>query len=111
MDAYRAEIAGATQWVASRAKSTVRYLSELGPRKGSARKRRRNPAIQLKSYLLQEAEATAREAKIAWLEANGMRVTSLQHDGVMASGTVGQEQIEKGTSEAASLACGFEVPW
>ena len=82
------------------------------------RTRRKDPALQLKSYLLQEAEATAREAKVAWFEANDVRVMGMQHDGVLVEeepwdDTCVQMGFDMGTqalvSTAASGACGFEV--
>ena len=83
-------------------------MREYRPKNNRGKKRR--PEIQLKSYLLQEAEATARDAKVAWFESQGMRVTSLQHDGVLvASNGNDQQSLEKGSSNAATQACGFQV--
>jgi len=65
-----------------------------------------------KSYVLQEAEATSREAKITWCRENGISVGNLQHDGIYVYGCpegMTREGLEKGMSEAASKACGFPV--
>ena len=108
MDAYRSEISGATKWIAEHSARAVAFVREYRPKNNRGKKRR--PEIQLKSYLLQEAEATARDAKVAWFESQGMRVTSLQHDGVLvASNGNDQQSLEKGSSNAATQACGFQV--
>ena len=52
----------------------------------------RGPRTTLKSYMLQEeAEAASREAKIRWCEQAGVRVVSLQHDGIVAIVGAGEE--------------------
>ena len=66
----------------------------------------------LKSYLLQEAEATSREAKIRWCEERGLAVTSLQHDGIFISNLADGMSLgdtEDELSRVATEACGFEV--
>ena len=64
-----------------------------------------------KSYILQEAEATARNAKVAWCHANGLRVTDLQHDGIMVAGIEPGSELDvtAGMEAAATAACGFGV--
>ena len=66
-----------------------------------------------KSYVLQEAECTARNAKIhvSWCQSRGLRVTNLQHDGVVVAGIAPGEEEEagRGMGEAATVACGFQV--
>ena len=44
-----------------------------------------------KSYVLQEAEATGRSAKLEWAAREGARVLSLQHDGVIL-GRMGRDE-------------------
>ena len=120
MQAYRAETAGATRWIAAHAPSAIDFLTQPRPMRvrRTRRTRRKDPALQLKSYLLQEAEATAREAKVAWFEANDVRVMGMQHDGVLVEeepwdDACVQMGFDMGTqalvSAAASEACGFEV--
>jgi hypothetical protein len=61
--------------------------------------------------VLQEVEATARNANIAWCNENGLRVTNLQHDGIVVAGIeYGREQdVAEGVAAAAREACGFSV--
>ena len=71
------------------------------------RKRR----LRWKSYVLQEAEACAREAKMAWAARAGIRVMNLQHDGIVTGSLGGRQsqEVAQGMQEAASHACGHEV--
>ena len=75
-------------------------------------RRKKNPALKLKSYLLQEAEAVSRGAKAEWAAGQGVRVVSLQHDGVvfhaLPDGLTAEEVAEQ-LSAAASRAAGYEV--
>ena len=66
------------------------------------RRARKDPARRLKSYLLQEAEATSREAKIRWCVANGKKVFGLQHDGIVV-------QSGDDASEETAMAAAMEV--
>ena len=68
-------------------------------RKGDKRK---DPKLTWKSYLLQEAEATSREAKIRWCVANGKKVFGLQHDGIVV-------QSGDDASEETAMAAAMEV--
>ena len=66
----------------------------------------------MKSYLLQEAEAVSRGAKMAWCEQNRVRVTSLQHDGIMVAELpqgLSAEEVAEQLTIAATSASGFEV--
>ena len=72
----------------------------------------RGPRTTLKSYMLQEeAEAASREAKIRWCEQAGVRVVSLQHDGIVAIVGAGEESdsAAKGMAREATAACGYGV--
>ena len=71
------------------------------------RKRR----LMWKSYVLQEAEACAREAKMAWATREGIRVMNLQHDGIVTGSLGGRQsqEVARGMQEAASHASGHEV--
>ena len=67
----------------------------------------------VKSYLLQEAEAISREAKLRWAIANNERVVSLQHDGVVikmdATNKKKIEEITEALKVEATRECGYEV--
>ena len=70
------------------------------------------PALRMKSYLLQEAEAASRQAKIDWCRTAGVRVTSLQHDGVMVDSLpdgLTADEVAELLSAAASARAGYEV--
>ena len=64
-----------------------------------------------KSYLLQEAEAVSRWAKVAEAKKLGVTVQSLQHDGVVASphAYLSQQAVASALARAASTAAGYEV--
>ena len=72
----------------------------------------RKPALRAKSYLLQEAEAVSRAAKMRWCREHGVRVVNLQHDGILMEsvpdGMTADEAAEL-MSAAASRAAGYEV--
>ena len=63
----------------------------------------------MKSYILQEAEAISREAKILWATKKGIRIMSLQHDGIVMKVTEDTEKIRVELEKAASLACGYAI--
>ena len=60
------------------------------------------------SFVLQEAEAAARNAKIAWCHAHGKRVISLQHDGILVADIVpgSEPQTAAALSAVAADAAG-----
>ena len=83
----------------------------------------RNPTMSMrgrrltwKSYVLQEAEAVSRGAKIKWARKKGVTVHSLQHDCVVL-GKIGQTAMDQGESEyiarelstVATAAAGYPV--
>ena len=61
-----------------------------------------------KSYVLQEAEATGREAKVSWAVGEGVEVHSMQHDCVVL-GRVGSDAADEGEREALEEVLGEEV--
>ena len=68
--------------------------------------------MTLKSYMLQEAEAASREAKLRWCGEHDVRVISLQHDGVVAmtgESALGRDAMAEAMSEVATAACGYGV--
>ena len=91
MVGYRDELAEAGVRMAERADSMLDYLSQQDSwakktRKGTRRRAQSRPEVTLRSYLLQEAEAVGREAKLTTVGAMGLRVVNLQHDGVAIEG-------------------------
>ena len=81
-------------------------MSKIDPKKwGKA-------SLTAKSYILQAAEATSREAKLhVWeCKKRGIQVGSLQHDGILCYVRKEEEaEAERAMSEAASAACGYPV--
>ena len=77
--AYREAQAGCTKEMAQ---GSTWMLSLLKAKAAGSEKREEKVERTLKSYLLQEAEATSRGAKIEWLRKRGVKVTNLQHDGI-----------------------------
>ena len=76
------------------------------------RRQGKKPELRLKSYLLQEAEAVSRAAKVAWASEHGVRVTSLQHDGVMLDSLpdgLEADEVAEQLGMCASRAAGYEV--
>ena len=78
----------------------------------STERNKKDPKLRTKSYLLQEAEAVSRAAKMGWCAEHGVRVTSIQHDGIMVAhlpaGRTG-EDVAAALAQAATAACGYEV--
>jgi len=70
------------------------------------------PILTLKSFILQEAEAVGREAKLRAAAVMGLRVVSLQHDGVAFTGfgVAGrQAEIAEAMSREVTAACGYRA--
>ena len=95
--------------------STALALIRASHAAGSTAHRKAGHTV--KSYFLQEAEATARQAKIDWCKSHGLKVMSLQHDGILATlpddwgntHSLTAEDIAEQLSGAAGLAGGYEV--
>jgi hypothetical protein len=109
VEGYHRALASGTKWMASRLGSMVKFIE-----KGAKTQRERRKAEKTaKSYVLQEAEAASRNAKIGWCRANGLDVADLQHDGIVVVGVddteEARERAAKGMARAASEACGYEV--
>ena len=107
--AYREAQIGCTP---DMAKGSARMLAMLKTRAAGSKKKEEKVERTLKSYLLQEAEATSRGAKIAWLKANGVKVMNLQHDGIFVDSLPGGmelEEVAEKLSEAATAACKYQV--
>ena len=97
-----------TTWIITRAKPMWDFLERMDlPKKKGKRKDRK---LMVKSYLLQEAEAVSREAKIRWAKEKGLRVMNLQHDGlVIQTGVENIKDYETQMEKAAEEACGYKV--
>lgn len=113
---YRDELARAASWMAERAESMMAYLSQEDHRarkkKGKRKRRCASPILTLKSFILQEAEAVGREAKLRAAAVMGLRVVSLQHDGVAFTGFgVADRQVEiaEAMSREVTAACGYRA--
>jgi hypothetical protein len=87
----------------------VKFLEVMKCRK--ARGKPVRPILRAKSYILQEAEAAVRSAKVEWCEMVGVQVLGLQHDGIWVSRQEGRggEEAAKMMSEFVSKKCGYEV--
>ena len=100
-----------TQQAMRESSRALQYLALLkhggGETPAGARKRR----TTLKSYMLQEAEAASREAKLSWCQQAGIRVVSLQHDGIVAMVVAGEacDHAAQGMAKVATAACGYKV--
>ena len=106
MEAYQKAQEGSTDWLWLQAGGALRSFMKRSYQQDE-RKRR----LRWKSYVLQEAEACAREAKLAWAARAGIRVLNLQHDGIVTGSLGGRQsqEVAQGMQEAASHACGHEV--
>ena len=104
---YRTAQQEGTRCIAGRSEAMLEMLRE-GFRAGSREWKRRE--LTAKSYVLQEAEAAAREAKMQWAEEAGLEVQGLQHDGIVVGGSgVNAAEMELGMSRAATQWCGYSV--
>ena len=96
-------MAGSAGHAGASATQSVRMLAYIGQCMTPTERRKKNPALKLKSYLLQEAEAVSRGAKAEWAAGQGVRVVSLQHDGVvfhaLPDGLTAEEVAEKLTRQ------------
>jgi len=113
LEAYREELCASARWMADKSGGMMAFLRQPDVRsKGKRGKRRRakaRPELTLKSYVLQEAEAVSREAKIGESSAAGLRVVGLQHDGIALMGIKDGEEggMARRMGEAATRAVGY----
>ena len=107
MEEYQSAQEGGTDWLWDNAGTGLKSFLKRSYPKADERKRR----LRWKSYVLQEAEAVAREAKLAWCARHEVRVMSLQHDGIV-TGKLGEgwdeESAAHAMQEEATQACGLE---
>ena len=83
LEEYRMEQVKGTRWIAARSAGMIAFMERMPAQKGAKTPRRMDCTV--KSYILQEAEAASREAKLEWCMRMGVRVMSLQHDGVLCA--------------------------
>ena len=88
----------------------ITCMCDPGTSEKSRRKQPYQPGLALQSYLLQEAEAVGREAKLRAAR-GGFRAVSLQHDGVSFLGVPegGEEAWGTELSVAVTMASGYQV--
>ena len=108
LEEYRNEQVQGTRWMNSRATATLEFVRRMR-QPGSAQYAKAEKTV--KSYLLQEAEAASREAKMAWCVQHGVRVMSQQHDGVLCAPAEGRAWMDlaRELTAASREWCGFEV--
>ena len=108
---YKKEQDAGTQQAMLESGRALQYLALLRHGGGDTPAGERKRRTTLKSYMLQEAEAASREAKIRWCEQAGVRVVSLQHDGIVAIVGSGEEsdRAAEGMAREATAACGYSV--
>ena len=107
---YRKEQEDTTAGAMKDSPRALQYLQRLWQGK-AGKQDARSRRVAWKSYMLQEAEAASREAKLRWCQERGVRVVSLQHDGVVAmvSGQEALAEAAEGMARAATASSGFEV--
>ena len=107
MDKYRKAQEMGTKWMTTRSERMVELLNGLHLK---GKKKYKNKKLMAKSYMLQEAEATSREAKIRWAREKGIRVINLQHDGiVLMLDPEKEKETTRALQETASEACGYKI--
>ena len=92
--------------------TNTRSMVELIQARAEAGSKAREKATSTaQSYVLQEAEAVSRFAKVRMCERMGLRVTNLQHDGITASPhpSLSRERVAERLSVAATAASGYTV--
>ena len=101
MEAYQKAQEGGTDWLWFKAGGALRSFMKRSYQQDD-RKRR----LRWKSYVLQEAEACAREAKMAWAARAGIRVMNLHHDGIVTGllGGAGCPRFRRPSSRARGWA-------
>ena len=115
VERYHAELTRSASSMAAANPSMMEYLSlPGGPSKGKKKLKvtrgRTNPALTLKSYILQEAESVSREAKIECIRSQSLgRVISLQHDGLGVTDVRDPSSLAVSLTRAASEAAGYVV--
>jgi hypothetical protein len=109
LEEYSAAQRRGTGWMAGESRRMVSFLEAM--RRRGTRRRPVRSKLRAKSYILQEAEAAVRGAKIEWCRKEGAEVLGLQHDGIWVRSNVGSggEEAAEAMSRFASRRCGYEV--
>jgi ribonuclease HI len=108
---YKKEQTATTEAAMKDSPRALQYLQRMWANK-AGKKDERARRMAWKSYILQEAEAVSREAKLQWSWQHGVRVVNLQHDGIVAMVSGDQQEQERAAQAMAQMAtarCGFEV--
>ena len=99
-----------TCWLAARMPA-MRAFVTAHLRERRDERRLRHPERTLMSYVLQEAEAVSRDAKLRYARLRGHTVHNLQHDGIVVSLSRGQPSaVATQMAEASSHALGYTQP-
>ena len=98
-----------TAWLAEQIPRALAYIKRIHD---LTYERRKVPERTLKSYVLQEAEARSRNAKIDWAREGGHAVYNLQHDGVVIGITdpVQAAAAAQALTRVCRRACGYSQP-
>ena len=96
-----------TKWIANRSVSLIELIrSRIHPSSNKWKK----ASLTAKSYIFQEAEATARCAKIAALTEKHIPIYNLQHDGIIAGVTpLSVDEWATSLSKSATTRCNLPV--
>ena len=71
LESYQHAQRRGTTWMAAASPRMLEFVKESMT---STERQKKDPALRLKSYLLQEAEAVSRAAKLAWCKEHGVNV-------------------------------------
>jgi ribonuclease HI len=104
---HQAQKEGA-KWMETKSQSMVEHIRA---HTGAGSMAREKASQTAQSYILQEAEAVSRFAKISRCESLGLRVTNLQHDGITTTlhPSLSHEQVAAHLSRAATAGSGYRV--
>ena len=104
LEEYRKAQEAGTGWMLARTQRMLELLNKV-----QIDKKHKNRKLMVKSYILQEAEAVSREAKMTWAKGNGIRIMSMQHDGIVVQTDRDVTEVAEGMEEAASDSCEYKV--
>jgi ribonuclease HI/GNAT superfamily N-acetyltransferase len=105
---YHAAQVASGKWVEANAQAMIEFIKA---HRSAEQNKKKRADLCAASYLLQEAEATSREAQIRCCVAQGLEVINLQHDGIVVYGVAPEavSAVSSRLAAAASTACGFPL--
>ena len=105
---YHAAQVASGKWVEANAPSMIECIKA---HRSAEQNKKKRADLCAASYLLQEAEATSREAQIRCCVAQGLEIINLQHDGIVVYGVAPEavSAVSSKLADAASEACGFTL--